>query len=421
MKIETDAIHGGTSFDPSTGAAKTPIYQTVGYHFKSAEHAAGLFNLDEDGYIYSRIQNPTVEALEKRIALLEGAIGGVATSSGIAANLLALYPLMSPGDEFVASNRLYGGTLAQFGHAFKKFGWTCHFVDADDINNFGAKTNDKTRAYFCESQSNPTGQICDVESLAKLATRNGIPLIVDNTIPSPALWKPFEWGAHIVVHSTTKFLNGHGNAIGGIVLDSGTFDWNANTSKFPALTAPEPSYHNRVFLDHFKEMSYLTFCRAVGIRDLGCCQSPMNAFMTLEGMETLPLRVKMHNENAMKIATFLESHPNVDWVSYPSLPSSRYYPLAQKYMPQGAAAVFTFGVKGGFDAGVKVVERVRVFSHVVSIGETHSLISHPASTTHRQLSEIELKSAGITPDMIRLAVGLENASDLIDDLAQALG
>lgn len=418
-KPETTAIHGGTTFDPATGALQTPIYQTVGYHFQDAQHAADLFNMDQAGHIYSRISNPTVQALEQRITALEGGIGAIATASGIAANVLALFPLMEPGCEFVASSRLYGGTLAQFAHAFKKFGWTCHFVDADTPENFAKVTNERTRAYYCESQSNPLGQVCDVAAIADIAHNHGVPLIVDNTIPTPYLWRPVEWGADMVVHSTTKFLNGHGNAIGGILIDSGKFDWTAS-DKYPSLITPQPSYHGTIFTDKFAEHAYITYARAVGLRDLGACQAPMDAFLTLEGIESLGVRMDKHVSNAKLIAEFLEAHPKVTDVSYPGLVTSPYHDLVQKYMPRGASALFTFTLASGYEAGMRVVESCELFTHLISLGETHSLISHPASTTHRPLSEEQLKDAGIAPGMIRLAIGLEAPEDLIQDLSQAL-
>ncbi len=420
LSIETQVIHGGSSGDPLTGAVKTPIYQTVGYRFQDAQQAADLFNMDREGFLYTRLGNPTVQAMEQRIAQLEGGIGAVATASGIAANLLALYPLMEPGYEFVASNRLYGGSLSQFMHAFKKFGWICRLVDADEPENFSRATNDRTRAYFCENQSNPLSQICDVEAIARIAHDHGVPLIVDNTIPTPYLWQPFQWGADIIVHSTTKFLNGHGNSVGGIVVDSGKFDW-AAAGKYPDLTEPNEGYHGVVFNEKFGPQSYLNYCRAIGIRDLGACQSPLDAFLTMEGIETLAVRMDRHVANTLAVAEYLEEHPKVNAVSYPGLPSSRYYPLVQKYMPRGASALFTFEMKGGFKAGIKLVESCQLFTHLISLGETHSLISHPASTTHRPLSEDLLVAAGITLGTVRLAIGLEAAEDLIADLEQALG
>jgi len=422
--FETRSIHAGAAPDPATGARSTPIYQTTAYVFDDADHAASLFNLQEFGYIYSRLTNPTVAVLEERVASLEGGRGATATSSGHAAQMVALFPLMSPGDEFIASKKLYGGSITQFGRTFQKFGWNCVFVDPDEIDNFKNAITPKTRAIFVESLANPGGVISDLEAIAGVAKAAGIPLIVDNTMATPYLCRPIEWGADIVVHSTTKFLSGHGNAMGGIVVDSGTFDWATKAAdgsyRFPSLAEPEPAYHGLTFFETFGDMAYTLHGHAVGLRDLGTTMAPMNAFLTITGTETLPLRMERHAENAQKVATFLEQHPGVEWVSYAGLKSSPYYDMAQKYLPKGAGSVFTFGVRGGYEVGKTVVDSVNIFSHLANIGDTRSLIIHPASTTHRQLSADQATAAGAGPEVVRLSIGLETADDLIGDLDTAL-
>jgi O-acetylhomoserine (thiol)-lyase len=417
--FETRAVHAGAAPDPTTGARITPIFQTAAYVFDDVDHAASLFNLHNFGYIYARLTNPTVAVLEERVASLEGGRAACAASSGHAAQFLIFATMMEQGDEFVASRNLYGGSLTQFGLSFKKLGWTCHFVDPTDPENFRRALTPKCKAIFLEVLANPGGMIVDLEAVANIAHEAGIPLIVDNTLATPYLCRPFEWGADLIVHSTTKFLDGHGNSLGGIVVESGKFDWSQG-GKFPALTEPEPAYHGLRFYENFGDFAFTTKARAVALRDYGPTMAPMNAFLTITGIETLHLRMERHCANAQKVAEFLERHPNVAWVSYAGLESSPYHKLARKYLPKGAGAVFTFGVRGGYDAGVKLVENVRLFSHLANIGDTRSLILHPASTTHRQLSDEQRLAAGAGPDVIRLSIGVETAEDLIADLDQAL-
>jgi O-acetylhomoserine (thiol)-lyase len=418
--FETLAIHAGAAPDPATGARSTPIYQTTSYVFDDADAAASLFNLQTYGYIYSRLGNPTVSVLEERVAALEGGRGAIATASGHAAQQLALFTLMEPGASFVAANKLYGGSVTQFTRTFKKFGWHCDMVDVEDLAAVKlALAKPTCKALFCESLANPGGVISDLETLAGLAHEAGVPLIVDNTMASPALCRPFEFGADIVIHSTTKFISGHGNAMGGMVVDSGKFDW-AQNDKFPSLTKPEPAYHGLVFYETFGDLALTVHGHAVGLRDLGPTMAPMNAFLAITGAETLPLRMQRHSENADKIARYLNSHPKVSWVSYAGLEGNKYRRLADKYLGGKAGSVFTFGVKGGYEAGIKLVEACELFSHLANIGDTRSLILHPASTTHRQLTPEQAEAAGAGPDVIRLSVGLETVEDLIRDLEQAL-
>ncbi len=417
--FETRMIHAGSQPEPVTGARQTPIFQNTSYVFHDTDHAASLFNLQTFGFIYSRLTNPTVAALEERIANLEGGRGATACASGHAAQILALFPLMDPGDDFIASNRLYGGSITQFGKTFKKFDWRCTFVDVDQAENVRKALTPKTKAIFVESLANPGGVISDLEALSAIAREAGIPLIVDNTMATPYLCPAFEWGADLIVHSTTKFLSGNGTSTGGCVVDSGTFDW-AASDKFPSLSAPEPAYHGLRFAESFGDMAYTLHSHAVALRDLGATMAPMNAFQTLLGIETLSLRMERHCANALAVARFLESHDLVEWVSHAGLESSPYHALANKYLPKGAGAVFTFGVKGGYEMGIKVVEACELFSHLANIGDTRSLILHPASTTHRQLSEDQRIAAGAGPDVIRLSIGLETLDDITADLDQAL-
>jgi O-acetylhomoserine (thiol)-lyase len=417
--FETRAIHAGARPDPLTGARNTPIYQTTSYVFEDVEHAADLFNLQTFGFIYSRLTNPTVSVLEERIANLEGGRAAVCSASGHAAQFLTFFTLLEPGDEFVASRNLYGGSITQFGLSFKRLGWTCHFVDPVDPENFRAALTPRCKAIFLEQLANPSGIVVDVEPIAEIAREAGIPLIVDNTVPTPYLFRPFEWGADLVVHSTTKFLGGHGLALGGALVESGRFDWGQN-DKFPGMVNPEPAYHGLIFHETFGDFGFTTKARAVALRDFGPSLSPANAFYTITGIETLSLRMDRHIGNAEAVAAFLESHPAVARVSYAGLDSSPYRQLAKKYLPKGAGAVFTFGLKGGYEAGIKLVEAVELFSHLANIGDTRSLILHPASTTHRQLTEDQQLAAGAGPDVIRLSIGLESADDLIRDLSQGL-
>ena len=417
--FETRAVHAGAAPDPTTGARITPIYQTAAYVFQDADHAASLFNLHNFGYIYNRLTNPTVSVLEERVASLEGGRAALAAASGHAAQFLVFATLLEPGDEFLASRALYGGSLTQFGLSFRKLGWTCHFVDPADPENFRAALTPRCKAIFVESLANPGGVIVDLEAIARVAHEAGIPLIFDNTLATPYLCRPIEWGADLVTHSTTKFLDGHGNSLGGIIVESGKFDW-AQGGRFPSLTEPEPAYHGLRFYENFGDFAFTTKARAVGLRDFGPTMAPMNAFLTITGIETLHLRMERHCANAQQVAEFLEADPRVAWVSYAGLASSPYHTLARRYLPRGAGSVFTFGVKGGYAAGVKMVEQVRLFSHLANIGDTRSLILHPASTTHRQLSDAQRIAAGAGDDVIRLSIGIETAADLIRDLDQAL-
>ncbi|MEC9153509.1 MAG: O-acetylhomoserine aminocarboxypropyltransferase [Pseudomonadota bacterium] len=417
--FETLAVHAGGTPDPTTGARQTPIYQTTSFVFDDADHAASLFNLQVPGFIYSRLTNPTVSVLEERCAALEDGVGSTATASGHAAQILALFPLMQPGDEIVAANKLYGGSINQMGHSYRKFGWSAKFVDPDDPENFRRASTNKTRAFFIESLANPGGVVTDMEAIAKIAHDTGVPLIVDNTMATPYLCRPFEHGADIIVHSTTKFLSGNGTAIGGMVVDSGNFNWMQN-DKFPSMSQPAPEYHNLTFAETFGELSYTIYGHAIGLRDLGAAQSPMNAFLTLLGLETLPLRMDKHCTNALTVAQHLSNHHAVDWVSYAGLESDKYYALGQHYLPKGAGAVMTVGLKGGYDAGVKLVEAVELFSHLANIGDSRSLVIHPASTTHRQLTEEQLSAAGAGAEVVRLSIGIESPADIIADLDQAL-
>tara|TARA_R110001599_G_scaffold195586_1_gene392010 strand:+ start:1437 stop:2714 length:1278 start_codon:yes stop_codon:yes gene_type:complete len=418
-KFETLSIHAGAKPDPTTGARATPIYQTSSFVFDDVDHAAELFNLQAFGNIYSRLTNPTNAVLEERVATLEGGATGLAVSSGHAAQLIVFHTLMQPGDEFLASTRLYGGSITQFSQSFKKFDWNATFVDPKDPEDFRKALTPKCKAIFIESLANPGGVMTDIKAIADIAHEAGIPLIVDNTLATPYLCRPIEWGADIVVHSATKFLCGHGNSMGGLIIDSGKFDWSAS-DKFPTMSQPNASYHGLKFHETFGELGFGIACRALGLRDLGPALSPFNAFLILTGIETLPLRMERHSSNALKVAEYLKKHDKVSWVSYAGLKGDDYYDLAQKYLNGGAGAVLTFGIKGGYDAGVKVVESVELFSHLANIGDTRSLIIHPSSTTHRQLDEDQQVAAGAGPDVIRLSVGIENVEDIIADLDQAL-
>ena len=415
----TLAIHAGAAPEPTTGARNVPIYQTNAYVFDDVDHAASLFNLQTFGYIYSRLTNPTVSALEEKVAALEHGRAAVATASGHAAQLVAFFVLLEPGDEFVTSRNLYGGSITQFTHTFKRLGWTAHFVDPTDPENFRAALTPRTKAIFTENLANPGGVVVDIEPLGAIAREAGIPLIVDNTMATPYLCQPFDWGADIILHSMTKFLGGHGTAMGGAVVESGRFDWGQN-DKFPSMTQPDPAYHGLTFYETFGDFGFSTKAKAVALRDLGPTLAPMNAFQILTGIETLPLRMQRHVENAQAVAEYLEGHGAVEWVSYAGLPSSPFHALAQKYLPKGAGSVFTFGVKGGYETGVGVVESVELLSHLANVGDTRSLIIHPASTTHRQLTDEQRLAAGAGPDVVRLSIGIETIDDIIADLDQAL-
>ena len=418
--FETRAVHAGASPDPTTGARNVPIYQTTSYVFDDVDHAASLFNLQDFGYVYTRLGNPTVSALEERIASLEGGRGAVAAASGHAAQLLAFFSLMEPGDDFIASRNLYGGSITQFSHAFKRFGWNVTFVDPAAPEAFRAALTPRTKAIFIEVLANPGGIVVDIEPIAAIAREAGIVLMVDNTMASPWLFRPFEWGADIVIHSTTKFLSGHGTSMGGAVVESGRFDWGRSAARYPGLTRPDPAYHGLTFAETFGDFGYTMKTRAVALRDLGPAMAPMNAFLTLTGIETLHLRMERHCANALKVAQCLEAHPAVAHVSYVGLPSSPYHGLARKYLERGFGSVFTVALKGGFAAGVRTVESVELVSHLANIGDTRSLIIHPASTTHRQLTEEQQVRAGAGPDTLRLSVGIENPDDIILDLDRAL-
>lgn len=417
--FNTLAIHAGAQPDPATGARATPIYQTTSYVFDDVDHAASLFGLKAFGNIYSRIMNPTQAVLEERIAALEGGTAALAAASGHGAQLLVFHTLMQPGCNFIAARKLYGGSINQFGHAFRNFDWHVRWADPEDIDSFESQIDEKTRAIFVESLANPGGTFVDLEAIAAVARRHGLPFIVDNTMASPYLLRPIEHGADIVVHSLTKFLGGHGNSVGGVLVDCGTFDW-SKSGNYPMLSEPRPEYGGMVLYETFGNFAFAIAARVLGLRDFGPAISPFNAFLILTGVETLALRMQRHCDNALKVATWLKEQPQVAWVSYPGLPDDPNHELMRKYAPKGVGAVFTFGLKGGFEAGVKVVESVELFSHLANIGDTRSLIIHPASTTHRQLSDEQKVAAGAGPDVIRLSVGLEDVDDIIADLEQAL-
>lgn len=417
--IETLAVHAGAQPDPATGARATPIYQTTAFVFDDADHAASLFGLKAFGNIYTRITNPTNAVLEERMAALEGGTAALAVASGHAAQLLVFHTLMQPGDNFIASKKLYGGSINQFGQSFKSFDWHVRWAEPDDLASFEAQIDDRTRAIFIESFANPGGIVTDIEAIAAIAHKHGLPLIVDNTLASPYLIRPIEHGADIIVHSMTKFLGGHGNSMGGVIVDCGTFDW-SKSGHYPLLSEPRSEYNGIVLHETFGNFAFAIACRVLGLRDLGPALSPFNAFQILTGIETMPLRMQRHADNALKVAQWLSGHAKVAWVSYAGLPDDPYHALQQKYAPRGAGAVFTFGLKGGYEAGVKLVEHLQLFSHLANIGDTKSLIIHPASTTHRQLSDAQKIAAGAGPDVVRLSIGIETVEDLISDLDQAL-
>ncbi len=418
-EFATLAIHAGAQPDPTTGARATPIYQTTSYVFENVEHAASLFGLQAFGNIYTRIMNPTTGVLEERIAALEGGTAALAVGSGHAAQMLIFHTLMQPGDEFVAARQLYGGSINQFNHSFKSFGWDVKWADIDDIATFEAAISPKTKAIFVESIANPGGVVTDLEPIAAVAKRAGVPLIVDNTLATPYLCRPLDFGADIVVHSLTKFIGGHGNSMGGMIVDGGKFNWMAS-DRYPMLSAPRPEYNDMVLGEAFGNFAFAIACRVLGLRDLGPSLSPFNAFLIATGCETLPLRMQKHSDNARAVAEYLANHDKVTWVSYAGLPGDRYHALAQKYCPRGAGAVLTFGVEGGGEVGKALVSNVKLLSHLANIGDTRSLIIHPWSTTHSQLSEEQKAKAGAGPDVVRLSVGIEDAADIIADLEQGL-
>ena len=417
--FSTLAIHAGAQPDPATGARATPIYQTTSFVFDDVDHAASLFGLQAFGNIYSRLGNPTCAVLEERVAALEGGTAALAVASGHAAEFLVFHTLLQPGDEFIASKKLYGGSINQFNHSYKNFDWRVKWADPDDLATFKAAISDKTKAIFIESIANPGGVITDIQAIADIAHEAGVPLIVDNTMASPYLIRPFEHGADIVVHSATKFLGGHGNSIGGLIVDGGKFDW-MKSGRYPMLSQPRPEYGGMVLGETFGNFGFAIACRVLGLRDLGPALSPFNAFMLLTGIETLPLRMQRHSDNAQTVAEHLAKHPAVSWVSYPGLPGDKYHALAKRYSPKGAGAVFTFGVKGGYEAGVRLVSNLKLFSHLANIGDTRSLVIHPASTTHRQLTPEQQTQAGAGPEVVRLSIGLEDTADIIADLDEAL-
>ncbi|WP_208248175.1 O-acetylhomoserine aminocarboxypropyltransferase [Rhizobium sp. T1470] len=417
--FNTLAIHAGAQPDPATGARATPIYQTTAYVFNDSDHAAALFGLQQFGNIYTRIMNPTQAVLEERVAALEGGAAALAVASGHAAQVIVFHTIMRPGENFVAAKRLYGGSINQFGHAFNNFGWEVRWGDSADPASFESQIDDKTRAIFIESLANPGGTFVDIAAIAAVAHRHGLPLIVDNTMASPYLIRPIEHGADIVVHSLTKFLGGHGNSMGGMIVDGGTFDW-SKSGNYPMLSAPRPEYNGVVLHSTFGNFAFAIACRVLGLRDLGPAISPFNAFLILTGIETLPLRMQRHSDNAIAVAKWLKAHSKVAWVNYSGLDDDPNHALQQRYSPKGAGSVFTFGVRGGYEAGKTLVEGLELFSHLANIGDTRSLVIHPASTTHRQLTDEQRIAAGAGPDVVRLSVGIEDVKDIIADLEQSL-
>jgi O-acetylhomoserine (thiol)-lyase len=418
LGFNTRSLHAGYDPDPTTGARAVPIYQSTSFVFENSDHAASLFALQQFGNIYSRIMNPTTDVLEQRVASLENGVAALATSSGQAAQMLAITSLLETGDEIVSASTLYGGTYTQFDVSFRRLGFKTTFVEPDDPENFRKAITPKTRLLFGETISNPRGNVLDIEAVAKIAHEHNIPLMIDNTFATPYLCRPIDYGADIVVHSLTKFMGGHGTSIGGIIVDSGKFPW--EKGKFPGLNDPAPAYHGMKFRETFGPIAYIIKCRVDGLRDLGPCISPFNSFLFLQGIETLGMRMDRHIANTLATAQFLEKHPSVEWVKYPSLPSSPYYATAQKYLPKGAGAVFSFGLKGGYDAGKKFIDSLKIFSHLANVGDARSLVIHPASTTHQQLNAEQQQSAGVEPGMVRLSVGLEHIEDILWDLEQAL-
>ena len=416
----TLSIHAGARPDPTTGARITPIYQTTAFVFDDVDHAASLFGLQAFGNIYTRITNPTTAALEERVAALEGAPAALAVASGHAAQMVALHALMQPGDELIASTKLYGGSINQFNHAFKSFGWQVKWADPDDPDAFRAALTDRTRAIFVESIANPGGVLTDLEAISKIARAAKVPFIVDNTLATPYLIRPIDHGADIIIHSATKYLGGHGNSMGGIIVDCGSFEWMGD-KRYPMLSAPRPEYNGMVLAETFGNFGYAIACRVLSLRDLGPAISPFNSFLILTGIETLSLRMQRHCDNALVVARHLHAHAKVGWVSYAGLEDNKYHALARKYCPKGAGGVFTFGVRGGYEAGIELVKNLQIFSHVANIGDTRSLVIHPASTTHRQLTDAQKTAAGAGPDVVRLSIGLEDAEELIADLDRALG
>ncbi|MFS1985347.1 O-acetylhomoserine aminocarboxypropyltransferase/cysteine synthase family protein [Vibrio breoganii] len=420
MKDETLAIHHGYETDPTTKSCATPIYQTVAYEFDDAQHGADLFDLAVPGNIYTRIMNPTNDVLEKRMAALEGGIAGLAVSAGSSAIHYAVLTLAQAGDNIVSTPQLYGGTYTLFAHMFPSLGIEVRFAADDKPETLAALIDDKTKAVYCESIGNPAGNIADLEAISTLAHQQGVPVIVDNTVATPAICKPIEHGADIVVHSLTKYVGGHGTTLGGMIIDSGKFPWAQHKDRFPVFNQPEPSYHGVVYAEAFGEAAFIGRARTVPLRNTGSALSPMNAFMLMQGLETLSLRIERHCENAIKVANYLQQHPKVSWVSYAGLVDSEFYALSEKYMQGKPSSILSFGLKDGYEAGVKFYDALQIFKRLVNIGDAKSLACHPASTTHRQLTEVEQKNAGVSPEMIRLSVGIEHIDDILADLEQAL-
>jgi O-acetylhomoserine (thiol)-lyase len=418
LGFNTRALHAGYDPDPATHSRAVPIYQTTSFTFDNTEHAARLFGLEEFGNIYTRIMNPTTAVLEARVASLENGVAALATSSGQAAQFLALTTIAAPGDHIVAASTLYGGTFTQFDVTMRRLGYDFTFVEPDDPENFRKAITPKTKLVYAETISNPRSNILDIEAVAKVAHERGIPLVVDNTFATPYVTRPIDYGADVVLHSLTKFIGGHGTSIGGIIVDSGRFPW--DNGKFPQFVEPAPAYHGLKFWDTFGNISFIIKARVEGLRDLGPCVSPFNSFLFLQGVETLGMRMERHLANALTLAQYLEGHKSVDWVQYASLPSSKYHSLAQTYTPRGAGAVFSFGVKGGYEAGKTFINKLKIFSHLANVGDARSIVIHPASTTHQQLGLAEQEAAGVRPELVRLSIGLEDAEDLIWDLDQAL-
>jgi O-acetylhomoserine (thiol)-lyase len=417
--LATLTLHAGQVVDPTTNSRAVPIYQTTSYVFNDSDHAARLFGLQEFGNIYTRIMNPTTDVFEKRVAALEGGVAALATASGQAAETLAIITLANAGEEIVSTTSLYGGTYNLFHYTLPKLGITVRFADADDFASLRAAINSKTRALYTETLGNPKLDIVDIEKLAAIAHEHGLPLIIDNTVATPILTRPIEYGADIVINSATKFIGGHGTSIGGVIVDAGKFDWKAS-GRFADFVEPDPSYHGLRYVEAFGPLAFILKARVQGLRDTGAALSPFSSFLFLQGLETLHLRMERHSQNALATAKYLGSHPGVDWVNYPGLPSSKYYARAQKYMPTGQSALVTFGIKGGYEAGKKLINSVKLFSHLANLGDSKSLIIHPASTTHAQLTVAEQADTGVTPDLVRLSVGTEDIRDILADLDQAL-
>ena len=419
LKFETLQVHGGQSIDPTTKSRAVPIYQTTAYGFDSVEHGANMFSLKEPGNIYTRIMNPTNSVLEERMALLEGGVGALAFASGMAAITCAVMNIAESGDEIISASTLYGGTYNLFAMTLPKYGINTIFVDPDKISNFEQAITDKTKTIYLETIGNPGINLVDIEGIADMAHKYNIPVVIDNTFGTPYLIRPFEFGADIVVHSATKFIGGHGTSMGGIIVDSGKFDWK-KSGRFPGLTEADESYHGVKYTETFGEQAFITKARVQMLRDTGACISPFNSFLLLQGLETLSLRVERHVENAKEICSFLVDHPKISWVNYPDLEDNKYHHLAKKYLPKGSGSIFTFGVKGGLEAGKRFIEKLEIFSHLANVADAKSLVIHPASTTHAQLSETAQRDAGVSPDMIRMSVGIESVGDLIEDIRQAL-